>query len=244
MRHITRYTHGHNANLADLYKTGTYKKLFWPEILVHITNAVKTNIVKMDIVDTVEMERLEVKHYCYTDAEGTAMLKPRGEDLQSVYEQFMEIARAIRGGDKVENAAICYKYGSSTAIILDADAFEAFCFQTILAPSFSSEIGLLQCFLPAKGDLIPLIFLFTAASFSTTTLDQLALARTLFTPGNEDQYRTYRTSYWLDKSSSVPSMKTVRLDVNQSITGNASIKVERTLLSISITSPSPQSLSL
>ena len=154
VRHITRYTHGHNASLAELYKTGTYKKLFWPEIFVYITNAVKTNIVKMDIVDTVEMERLEVKHYCYTDAEGTAMLKPRGEDLQTVYEQFMEIARAIRGGKKVENAAICYKYGSSTAIILDADAFEAFCFQTILAPSFSSEIGLLQCFLPAKGNLI------------------------------------------------------------------------------------------
>ena len=190
-RHITRFPHGRIAEQNTFFAEGASRQLTWPDVYICIVAAAKSELVRLDMVDTCQLERLEVKSYCYTDAQGTSLLKGGAQTLNTIYDQFTRIGRAIHAAGETKNAAVCYKFGSSVPVVLDNDAFEAFCYQTVTAPSFSTEVQLVQVFVPSKG--------------------------------YPDQHRTYRTHYWLDKVSSVPAMRSERVDVSRTVTGSAGI---------------------
>ena len=187
VRHIAR-----DMQVPDIIRSGTSKGLQWPEVYKCIVLALKTDNVKIDIVDTALLQRRDVLHYTYTDVEGNVKLKAKSlHNLRSIHAEFMKIAYAIQG-DEPKRIALCYKYDSSTAIVLDTDSFESFCFELVTAPAFSTEIELIQCFVPSKG--------------------------------SDGHYRTYKTTFWLENHSSVPQMKTERLDVTSAVSGSTGIQ--------------------
>ena len=96
-------------------------------------------------------------------------------NLESVYSQFMKIANRMQGNN-AKNVAIYYKFGSPKSNLIDAEIFEALCYQTITAPIWGTEISIMQPLIPSRG--------------------------------YESQYRTFRTTYWLDNLASTPQMKT------------------------------------
>ena len=187
VRHIAR-----DMQVPEIIARGTSNQLHWPEVYKCIVVALKTDNVKIDIVDTALLQRRDVLHYSYTDVEGNVKLKAKSlHNLRSIHAEFMKIAYAIQGDDP-KRIALCYKYDSSTAIVLDTDSFESFCFELVTAPAFSSEIELVQCFVPSKG--------------------------------SDGHYRTYKTTFWLENHSSVPQMKTERLDVTSAVSGSTGIQ--------------------
>ena len=172
-RHITR-----NTTVPEIIANGLNKQIAWTDLYQCIVKTMETDglPIKLDIVDTVFFDRLEVKNYCYSDVFGTLMLQSKDmHSLESVYTQFMKIANRMQG-DYAKNIAIFYKFGSSKSNLVDAETFEALCYQTITAPIWGTEISIMQPLIPSRG--------------------------------YDNQYRTFRTTYWLDNLASIPQMKT------------------------------------
>ena len=148
LRHITR-----NTTVPEIIANGLNKQIAWTDVFQCIVKTMETDglPIKLDIVDTVFFDRLEVKNYCYSDVFGTLMLQSKDmHSLESVYTQFMKIADRVQGNNP-KNLAIYYKFGTSKADLVDAETFEALCFQTITAPIWGTEISIMQPLIPSRG---------------------------------------------------------------------------------------------
>ena len=145
VRHFVR-----PATVPEVIATGLAKELFWPDVYQSLIRSVKHDLPqKMDIVDSVSLDRMEVKGYCYADVFGF-MLEKSIKTLEEVHSAFLKVADFVQG-DNAKNVALCFRYGQSKPIILDRETFHNLCFQTIFAPSYGSEIQIMQPLIPSRG---------------------------------------------------------------------------------------------
>jgi hypothetical protein len=138
-------------------------------------------LLQLNIVDTICIEREEVVHYLFTDANGMVTKKAKEfHNLQSIYDEFEKIMNNLQDGKdddgkkspkkKVRNIAVGYGYNSSVTSVFNAEEFYSFCFNTNDGGGFNMqrEIQMIQCYLPSKGSSV--------------------------------FYKTYSTNFWLEKS--------------------------------------------